>query len=87
MWLRALCAIVPGFLLAAGLVGLVSWALPGPWQAALVPGLVALFPVWMVVAAAAFGFASAARAAAWLSGAAASSLALLWLLQWLQWVR
>src|SRR3546814_6402406 len=36
-----------GFFLAAALVGLVGWALPGPWQSTIVPGLVAFFPLWI----------------------------------------
>ncbi|WP_101925863.1 MULTISPECIES: hypothetical protein [Luteimonas] len=78
---RAAAALLAGFFLAAGLVGLVSWALPGPWQSTLVPGLVAFFPIWMGTAALAFAFEDAGRAWAWMGGLAALSLTALWLLQ------
>lgn len=87
MWTRALAGIVPGFFLSAGLVGLVSWLLPGPWQATLVGGMLAFFPVWMVVAAAAFGFRDGRRAWFWLGGSALLSLAALWAMQALRWIR
>lgn len=86
MWARAFAGIVPGFLLSAGLVGLVTWGLPGAWQSTLVPGIIAFFVVWMGVMAAAFQFANGKRAWAWLGGLAALSLGALWLLQWLQWI-
>ncbi len=87
MWGRASAALVPGFFLAAGLMGLVCWTLPGPWQSTLVPGLVAFFPLWICVAGAAFAFASGARAWAWLGGLAIASLGGLWLLQQAGWVQ
>ena len=86
MWARALAGIVPGFLLSAGLVGLFTWMLPGPWQATLVPGLIAFFVVWIGVMGASFQFSSGKRAWAWLGGLAAATLGVLWLLQWLQWI-
>jgi len=86
MWARALAGIVPGFLLSAGLVGLFTWALPGPWQGAIVAGVIAFFIVWMAVMGASFQFANGKRAWAWLSALAAVSLGALWLLQWLQWI-
>lgn len=81
MWGKATAGIFPGFLLSAGLVGLVSWLLPGPWESTLVAGTLAIFPVWIGVASAGFLFASGARAWAWLSFGAAASLGLLWLLK------
>jgi hypothetical protein len=86
MWARAVAGIVPGFLLSAGLVGLFTWALPGPWQSTVVPGVIAFFVVWIGVMAASFQFASGRRAWGWLGALAALSLGALWLLQWLQWI-
>jgi len=87
MWARALAGIVPGFLLSAGLVGLATWALPGPWQDTIVAGVIAFFVVWMAVMGASFQFANGKRAWAWLSTLAVVSLSALWLLQWLGWIR
>lgn len=81
MWGKATAGLFPGFLLAAGLVGLVSWGLPGPWESTLVAGIIAFFPVWIGVASAGFLFASGLRAWAWLGAAAVVSLGLLWSLQ------
>ncbi|MDI9238036.1 hypothetical protein QLQ15_03835 [Lysobacter sp. LF1] len=86
MWSRAFAGIVPGFLLSAGLVGLFTWALPGPWQGTIVPGIIAFFVVWIAVMAASFQFANGKRAWAWLCGLAVLSLGALWLLQWLRWI-
>jgi hypothetical protein len=87
MWSRALAGVLPGFFLSAALVGLVSWSLPGPWQATLVPALVAFFPVWMVVMGGSFLFATGKRAWAWLGGTALAGLVALWTLQALEWIR
>jgi hypothetical protein len=70
MWGRALAALGPGFVLAAALVGLACWLPPGPWQATVVPGLVAFVPAWTLLAVAAFAFRDAARAWWWLGGGA-----------------
>ena len=86
MWSRAFAGIVPGFLLSAGVVGLVAWSLPGPWQATIVPGIIALFIVWIAVMGASYQFANGKRAWAWLGSLAAVSLGALWLLQWLRWI-
>ncbi|MDR0184407.1 hypothetical protein [Lysobacter arvi] len=87
MWTRAFAGIVPGFLLSAGLVGLLTWALPGPWQGTIVAGIITFFIVWIAVMGASFQFASGRRAWAWLSALAAASLGALWLLQWLRWIQ
>ena len=58
MWARAFARVVPGFLLSAGLVGLVTWSLPGPWQGTLVAGIIAFFAMWIGVMATSFQFAS-----------------------------
>ncbi|KAF1692885.1 hypothetical protein [Pseudoxanthomonas koreensis] len=87
MWGRALAGIFPGFFLAAGLTGLLCWLPPGPWQATIVPGIIAFIPLWSGVAAAAFAFSSARRAWAWLGGLAVAALGALWALQWLGWVQ
>lgn len=87
MWARAGAGIVPGFFLAAALVGLVSWLLPGAWESTMVAGLLAFFPLWIGVLCIAFRFSSGARAWAWLSALALSALGLLWLLQLSGWVR
>lgn len=86
MWARAFAGIVPGFLLSAGLVGLFTWSLPGPWQRTIVPGIIGFFVVWIAVMAAVFQFANGKRAWAWLSGLAVLTLGALWLLQWLHWI-
>lgn len=86
MWARALAGIVPGFLLSAGLVGLITWSLPGPWQGTLVAGIIAFFAVWIGVMAASFQFASGKRAWGWLGMLALVSLGALWSLQALRWI-
>lgn len=87
MWSRALAGVFPGFFLSAALVGLVCWSLPGPWQATLVPGLVAFFPTWMAVIGASFFFSSGMRAWAVVGASATLALAALWVMQSLQWIR
>ncbi|MEO6103688.1 MAG: hypothetical protein ABIP44_08635 [Pseudoxanthomonas sp.] len=87
MWARASAGIFPGFLLAAGLVGWVSWLWPGPWQSTLVAGLIAFFPAWMAVIGASFFFANGKRAWAWLGAAGLFSVAGLWLLQAMGWAQ
>ncbi len=87
MWGRATAGIVPGFFLAAALVGLIGWALPGPWQSTLVGGLVAFFPVWVGLACLAFAFRDGARAWLAYAGLAAAGLLALWWLRHLQWVQ
>jgi hypothetical protein len=86
MWARAFAGIVPGFLLSAGLVGLFTWALRGPWQGTIVAGVIAFFVVWIAVMGASFQFANGKRAWAWLGSLAVVSLGALWLLQWLRWI-
>jgi len=86
MWARALAGIVAGFFLAAGVVGLIAWSWPGPWQSTLVASALAFFPAWMLAATSSFLFADGKRAWLWLSACAAASFALLWLLRSLQWV-
>jgi hypothetical protein len=81
MWGRTLAGILPGFFLSAGLVGLVSWSLPGPWQSTLVGAIAAFFPLWMSVIATSFAFADARRAWLWLTVAAIVSFAALALLR------
>jgi multidrug efflux pump subunit AcrB len=87
MWGRASAGVVPGFFVAAALVGLVCWLLPGSWQHTLVPGLVAFFPVWVGVICAGFRFANGTRAWLWLSLLAVLGLGTLWSLQAAGWVR
>jgi hypothetical protein len=87
MWIRATAGIVPGFFLAAAIVGLVSWLLPGPWQSTLVAGGLVFFPVWVGVFCAGFQFRSGTRAWVAYSVAAATGLAVLALLRHLQWVQ
>ena len=86
MWARALAGIFAGFFLSAGVVGIVSWLWPGPWQDTLVVGMIAFFPVWMCVIGSAFFFVNGKRAWAWISGAALLALGSLWLLQSMHWV-
>ncbi|MDN5781773.1 MAG: hypothetical protein L0H23_07090 [Luteimonas sp.] len=87
MWSRASAGLVAGFFFAAALAGLVSWALPGPWQSTIVPTLVAFFPLWICAAGAAFGFSSGRRAWGWLGGLALAGFAVLWLLRVRGWVQ
>ena len=87
MWARATAGIFPGFFLSAALVGLVSWMLPGKWEATIVAGLIAFFPVWIGVIAASFKFANSKRAWAWLSALAVVAMGALWGLQSLAWVQ
>jgi hypothetical protein len=86
MWSRALAGVVPGFFLSAALQGLVCWSLPGPWQATLVPGMVAFFPIWMMVIGASFFFATGVRAWVWLSALAVVATGALWSMQSLRWI-
>ncbi|MCX7515385.1 hypothetical protein [Frateuria sp. STR12] len=87
MWPRLGAGVVPGFFLAAALVGLACWLPPGSWESWLVPGLVAFFPVWLAVACLSLRFASGPRAWLWLSGLAMLGLGLLRVLQQAGWVR
>ena len=87
MWARLSAGVLPGFFLAAALIGMVSWLLPGPWGSTMVPGLLAFFPMWIGVICAAYRFSSGKRAWAWLSALALPGLGLLWLLQTSGWVR
>jgi hypothetical protein len=87
MWARAGAGVLPGFFLAAALVGLVGWLLPGLWESTMVAGLAAFFPLWIGVICAAFRFSSGRRAWLWLGGLALFALGLLWLLQMSGWVR
>lgn len=86
MWPRALAGIVAGFFLSAGLVGLVSWLLPGPWQSTIVGAAIAFLPLWMGLIAASFAFRDGRRAWLWLGAPALLSLGLLRALQALHWV-
>ena len=83
---RASAGVVAGFFLAAGVVGLVCWGLPGPWTSTVVGGLVAFFPVWMGVMGASFAFANGRRAWAWIGALAVLGMGALWGLQHLAWV-
>jgi hypothetical protein len=85
MWSRASAGLVAGFFLAAALVGLVGWVLPGPWQSTIVPGLVVFFPLWIGAAGVAFGFSSGRRAWGWLGGLALIGFGALWVLRALGW--
>ncbi len=87
MWARVGAGVLPGFFLAAALVGLICWLLPGHWESTIVGGLLAFFPLWIGVACAAFRFPSAMHAWGWLSASALFGLGLLYLLQSLDWVR
>jgi hypothetical protein len=87
MWARASAGVLPGFLLAAALVGLGCWLPPGEWQSTIVVGLLAFFPVWIGVICGAFRFSSGKRAWGWLSALALFGLGLLWLLQLSGWAR
>ena len=87
MWTRASAGIVPGFFLAAALLGLVCWLLPGSWESTMVAGLIAFFPLWVGVFCVSFLFSSGKRAWMWLSALALLGLGLLWILQALGWVR
>lgn len=84
---RASAGVVAGFFLAAALLGLGSWCLPGPWQATIVPGLVAFVPLWLGLAGAAFAFRSGLRAWTWLGGLALACSCALWMLRALHWVQ
>lgn len=81
MWGRASAGVLPGFFVAAALLGLVCWTLPGSWEQTLVPGLIAFFPIWIGVICASFLFPSGKRAWGWLTALALLGLGLLWLLQ------
>jgi hypothetical protein len=87
MWARAGAGVLPGFFLAAALIGLLGWLLPGSWESTMVAGLAAFFPLWIGVICAAFRFSSGRRAWLWLGGLALLALGLLWLLQTSGWVR
>ena len=86
MWPRISAGVVPGFFAAAGLLGLLCWAWPGPWQATIVPGLLAFFPLWIGVICGSVQFASGMRAWIWLTALAISALGALWLGQTSGWL-
>jgi hypothetical protein len=87
MWSRASAGVVAGFFLAAAVLGLASLLLPGPWQAAIVPGLLAFVPLWLGFIGAAFAFANGRRAWTWLRGLALACSAALWALRMSAWVQ
>ena len=87
MWSRALAGLLPGFFAAAGVLALLTWALPGPWQSTLAPGLLGFFPLWTAAFITAFGLRSPRRAWGWLSAVALLSFALTAGLRWLGWVQ
>lgn len=87
MWGRFSAGVLPGFFLAAALVGLVGWLLSGPWESTMVPSLLAFFPLWIGLIGAACRFSSGKHAWTWLSALALLGLGLLWLLQASGWVR
>jgi len=58
MWMRLLSGMVAGFFLASVLSGLICWLMPGPWQNALLPALLAFFPLWMGAVIVSFAFAN-----------------------------
>jgi len=81
MWTRALAGSIAGFFLATAVTGLVCWLAPGPWQNALLPSLLAFFPLWCITATIAFTFANGLRAWLGLSGAALTGFVLLGLIR------
>lgn len=81
MWMRAFAGLLAGFFLAAAATGLLTWLPPGPWTSALVPGLIAFVPLWMLAALWAFSFRSPTRAWLVLSASAAAGFLALWLLR------
>ena len=87
MGARASAGVVAGFFLAAAVIGLISWSLPGAWESTIVPGLLAFFPLWIGVICAAMRFNTGRQAWTWLGALALSGLGLLWLLQAAGWVR
>lgn len=87
MWIKAGAGVLPGFFLASGIIGLLCWLPPGPWQSTMVPGTIAFFPVWIGVICAAFRFNRGALAWGWLTGLAIVTLGLLRVLQMTGWVR
>lgn len=87
MWARLAAGAVAGFFLAAALVGLASWAWPGPWQRTLVPALLAFVPVWVAIICSSLRFANGRRAWAWLGGLALVGLGALRALQAAGWVQ
>lgn len=87
MWSRTVAGLVPGFFAAVGVLALLTWALPGPWQSMLAPGLLAFCPLWTAAFVAAFVPASPRRAWAWLVAVAAVSFALAGGLRALGWVQ
>jgi hypothetical protein len=86
MWARLSAGIVPGFFLAAALLGLLSWLLPGRWESTIMVGLLAFFPLWIGIVCAALRFSSGRRAWLCLGSAAVAGLGLLRLLQASGWV-
>ncbi|WP_329740998.1 hypothetical protein [Dyella sp. A6] len=87
MWARASAGVVPGFFLVTAVIGLVDWLLPGPWQSALVPSVLAFCPLWVGVICASLQFAGGRQAWLWLGALAGTGLLLLHALQTLDWVR
>jgi len=77
MWSRALAGSVAGFFLAAAMTGLICWLAPGSWQNAILPSLLAFFPLWCITATLAFSFSNARHAWLVLGSAALAGFILL----------
>lgn len=86
MWARASAGVIPGFFVAAALVGWACWLVPGSWKLTLVPGVVGFFPIWVGIICASFRFADGKHAWAWLCSQAVLGIGLLWFVQRAGWL-
>jgi hypothetical protein len=79
MWGKVSAGILLGLPLSIFTLGALTYALPGPWQDAVIGVTLLLAPAWMGIIAASANFRSGKRAWAVLALATAVAFALQWL--------
>lgn len=86
MWARWLAAVLLGFPLTVGMIGLVALSWPGDIEIVTLPWLLLSFPVWIGAMSLAFAFRTALRAWLWMGGATLLCFGLLHLSKTLGWI-
>ncbi len=86
MWARWLAAVLLGFPLTVGLIGLIALSWPGDVEIVTLPWLLLSFPVWIGAMSLAFVAKTALRAWLWMGGMTLASFALLHLFKTLGWI-
>lgn len=79
MLAKTFAGVLLGLPLSMALVATLIWVWPGGGEPVVIPLLVAFFPLWIGIMAAAFLFRSGARAWAWLAVANLAAFAALFL--------